>query len=391
MACSVMATAAYSVLAPLLIDHFDISRSVYGFLVAVFSGTGAVFSPLMGSLMDRMRVRSGLRLLFLISASSLISIALSPSVAFLFAATVLAGLGNAVGNPITNKAIAASDQSGGRGWIVGIKQSGVQLAFFLAGIVIPPIALRFGWRAGLLSALVAPLVGAVLTRWSGVGRNPAPHGEPTGMAGRSDGPVDGRPTGGAAATHGVRHLAVYGAMMGLASGSLVSYLPLYVHEGLQGSVSTGGFMAALVGIVGVAARIYWGRATDGRLYHGKALWTIAGLSTTALLLVFSGRWLGILPVWIGAGLAGSSLVAWNSVGMLAVMDLVPRFEVGRASGTVMVGFLGGVTVSPIVAGWIIDSSGSYSPVWFATALLTFGSSFVARRLPRPDGSARSAI
>jgi MFS family permease len=42
---------------------------------------------------------------------------------------------------------------------------------------------------------------------------------------------------------------------------------------------------------------------------------------------------------------------------------------GRASGVVMLGFLGGLSVSAPVAGFAVDRLGEYWPVWAAAAAL----------------------
>jgi predicted MFS family arabinose efflux permease len=59
---------------------------------------------------------------------------------------------------------------------------------------------------------------------------------------------------------------------------------------------------------------------------------------------------------------------------------------GRASGIVMLGFLGGLTAGSPVAGAVIDAVGSYQPVWAGSAALLLASALVA--LPRFTGGTR---
>ena len=63
------------------------------------------------------------------------------------------------------------------------------------------------------------------------------------------------------------------------------------------------------------------------------------------------------------------IAAWNAVAMLAIIVTVPRLQAGRASGVVMFGFLGGLSLGSPAAGWIVDATGSYQPVWTACLIL----------------------
>jgi cyanate permease len=68
-------------------------------------------------------------------------------------------------------------------------------------------------------------------------------------------------------------------------------------------------------------------------------------------------------------------VAWNSVGMLAVISLVDNATLGRASGLVQLGFLAGYASSPTLFGASVDLTGSYGPGWVGT-LGVFAAAFV---------------
>jgi nitrate/nitrite transporter NarK len=55
--------------------------------------------------------------------------------------------------------------------------------------------------------------------------------------------------------------------------------------------------------------------------------------------------------------------------MLATMAVVPLHQSGRASGRVMVGFLGGLGLTPPLFGAAVDRVGSYTPCWIALAVV----------------------
>ena len=56
--------------------------------------------------------------------------------------------------------------------------------------------------------------------------------------------------------------------------------------------------------------------------------------------------------------------------MLAIIMFVPTSQSGRASGVVMLGFLGGLTISAPLAGAAVDAWDDYTPVWLTAAALT---------------------
>ena len=73
---------------------------------------------------------------------------------------------------------------------------------------------------------------------------------------------------------------------------------------------------------------------------------------------------------------------WNAVAMLAVILGIAKSQAGRASGTVMVGFLGGLGVGAPIAGLVIDATDSYQPVWFGALILALASALVAEYASR---------
>jgi uncharacterized membrane protein YfcA len=55
--------------------------------------------------------------------------------------------------------------------------------------------------------------------------------------------------------------------------------------------------------------------------------------------------------------------------MLAIIMFYSTAQAGRASGIVMLGFLGGMSISAPVAGLVVDRTGDYWPVWTVAAML----------------------
>jgi hypothetical protein len=246
--------------------------------------------------------------------------------------------------------------------VTGVKQSGVQVGAFLAGLVLPGAAGAWGWRPALAGCAVLGVAGLGLTRLyvprpSGV----ASHGL-TGQPASSDGtPARPRPELGQA----VNQLTVYALLMGFGVGAVGAYLPLYAVEELGYSRATAGLTAAVMGLVGIGARVGWGRRQDRTTTPVmRSLGTLAVGSVVASGAMALAASLGSALLWVGAALFGATAVAWNALGMLWIVRDVDVSVAGRASGRVLLGFYLGFLAGPVSFGWAVDHVG-YGAGWVA--------------------------
>jgi predicted MFS family arabinose efflux permease len=236
---------------------------------------------------------------------------------------------------------------GSRGWVTGIKQSGVQIGIFVGGIGLPPLALILGWRWALaISALVGLAIGAVALAF-------LPAAGDRLEAGVRLAPASRLPSV-------VRRLAAFGMLMGVGVGSLGTYLPLYAQEAIGLSVAIAGWVMAVFGVVGLVARITWGRIAERAAHPATPLFWIAVLTLWSWLLIWGASPQAPALLWLGAVLAGVGSVSWMSVGMMAVMTTVEPERAGRGSAAVTLGFAVGLTVGPIAFGTALDATGSYA-------------------------------
>jgi predicted MFS family arabinose efflux permease len=355
MAVATFAGPAFAVLARFIIDELGLTRAEFGLVVASFSTVGALASPAIGRLTDSMGGRKALAAIFILGGLGMLAIASGPTYLWLIAAAVLAGFGQAFGNPGTNKLISVHVPVGQRGAITGWKQSGVQAGVFLAGMLLPAGALAWGWRptmaiAGALSLLTVGVVGFVV-----------PHDPPRTAGSR----VSRRLIWSAP----ILWLTLYGFLMGAAGGAVNTYLPLYGEEGLGLSVAVAGSVAGLAGLVAFFSRVIWARHSERGARYIRSLILIAALSVvfTGALLAASewGTWL----LWVGALGLGASSTSWNSVGMLALMVYAGVDQAGGASGVVLLGFLAGLGLGPPAFGWSVDRFDTYGPgLWGVVAV-----------------------
>ena len=357
-----------SVLASTFIEEFNLSRFELGLIGSLNTAVGALTAPLSGRLTDRIGPRLSSVAAQLIAAFGLTMVALSQSVIMLIIAACILGIPQGWGNPTTNALIAERVEPGKRGTITGIKQSGVTLGEFLAGLTLPVLAGALGWRwavgsyAGVFAVVgLAPLLLPARVA-------------PFTVTDASTTNVESKPYN----MRGVRLIALYAFLMGTSGGAISRFLALFAEEEAGMSNTVAGIVLALTGLGGMAARIGAGKLAEKRIPPLKLLSILAiiGTSVSALLLITLevGAWM----LWPVAVLFAVGHTAWNAVAMLAIIIGVPKARAGRASGAVMVGFLGGLAVGAPLAGLCIDATGSYQAVWVATLVLAAFAALVAQ-------------
>lgn len=368
-----MASTAYlifivSVLASTFIEEFDLSRFELGLIGSLNTAVGALTAPLSGRLTDRIGPRLSSVTAQLIAAFGLTMVALSQSVIMLIIAACILGIPQGWGNPTTNALIAERVEPGKRGTITGIKQSGVTLGVFLAGLTLPGLAGALGWRwaVGIYAGIFAVVSLAPLLLPARVA--------PFTVTDASTAEVESKPYN----MRAVRLIAVYAFLMGTSGGAISRFLALFAEEEVGLSNTAAGIVLALTGLGGMAARIGAGKLAEKRIAPLKLLSILAiigtGVSVLLLITLDVGAWL----LWPIAALFAVGHTAWNAVAMLAIIIGVPKAQAGRASGAVMVGFLGGLAVGAPLAGLSIDATDSYQTVWVATLVLAACAALVAQ-------------
>ena len=384
-----------AVLAVDIIADLDLSRAELGFIGAINTATGALSAPFTGRLTDRIGAWMAAITGMCIGSLGMAVMALSPNAAVLSLSALISGIPQGWGNPATNALIAERVAPGAQGTITGIKQSGVQFGVFLSGFTLPTLALWSGWRGSAWVYCAAFAIGAVATAVllprhpngfvGTLASPPSPQMEAGTISGRgNENPQAAAGSGGIVDTAEkgvgteapstidpwILRLAGYALLMGMAGGAIGRFFPLWAEEAIGLSTTRAGLLVALTGLLGIGARIVAGRVAETIISPQRLLRILAGLGGAyAVMLVLTpilGPWL----LWPGTVFNAVGIGAWNAVAMLAIIMVVPRALAGRASGIVMFGFLGGLSISSPLTGWVVDEWGSYQPVWVACVVLT---------------------
>lgn len=353
MTSATLLPVAIGALGPFVVEDLALSRPQLGILVTASFVVASGASLFMGRLADSSDERRLLPFLFILAGSVLLASSFAPSYGTLLIPFGLAGLCLAAANPVTNKLVSAHIPPSMQGLTMGIKQSGVTVGILAAGLVLPQVALAFGWQRAMRFAAVIPLAAGVISLPL-LPRGPAPTRParnfrihfPPGL---------------------VRWLLFFAFFMGGGVASTHTFLPLFAHETLGFPENVAGLTLSTIGFTGIFARILWTHLANrpGRL--GKALAGIAGASVISSIAFLSAPTIGSGAVWFGAVLQGSSAVAWAPIAMLAVLQNVGYDETGHASSMVNFGFFAGFILSPPGFGFLVESTGTYTAGWLMVA------------------------
>lgn len=360
MAMSMVPGPIIGILSRFFIDDLGLTRTEMGAVATLHAFVIMALSIPLGLLADRIGGRWMLVLMLSFVFLGLMTMSFSWNLWSLFVFAGIAGVPAGGGNSATNNIIVENVPPGSRGWITGIKQSGVQMGVFLAGVLLPAMADALGWRSALAIGSFTALAGIVLV----LVVIPARSTQRTGTEVRRGGSVP----------RSVWWVSGYGVTMGIGMGSFFAFLPLYAQERVGVSVGVAGLVVAVSGVTGVAARMVWGRITERAGDPFKPLISVALIGMGAMALVWAGSSTAAF-LWIGAGLMGIGPAAWMSVGMFAAISMAGPRRTGASTAMVMMGFGLGLTIGPVIFGWAVDTTGDYD-VPLGWLLINFATSVV---------------
>jgi predicted MFS family arabinose efflux permease len=349
-----LATFAVGALGPSIVSELELSRTQLGLIGSVVSLTAVGGSLLLGRLVDGFGARAVTFGLVAGSAVSLLVLAAAPVYPVLLAMGVVAGLAQACANPVTNSLISQFAPLGRRGIVMGVKQSGVQVAQFFVGFTLPPISVAMGWRTSVAVTLVLVILVGVWG-YRDLPRVQLPHRSPAQV--RSLVPER------AQLRRDLLWLCIYTFTLALAVQPVNIYLPLYAFESGLLSITGAGATVGVIGAVGVCARILVGRLVTRLPAPSICLGPMALIAVMSMFSLATAASNGLAWLWLGAALFAVSALAGNVVIMLTLLARVSGGSTGHASGLVSASMFVGFAAGPFAFGLLVDATDSYASAW----------------------------
>lgn len=371
-----VAVLAVAPLAPLLLEDLDLTRAQVGlFLPAIYLGGVAMSLPA-GWLTDRFGARLTLAAGQCLTGALVALAATADRLALMLLYLFLGGLGWAVVNPATGRAILERFPARERGFAMGIKQTGLTVGGIAASLTLPAVALAHGWRTALTIAALASLAAAAADLAL------LPRDRMRHHAGASD-PARFSELGRFLGNRSLLVLLLSGLALGMAQASVLAYLALFARERLGLSVVAAGGLLALVQAGGTLSRLGWGIVSD-RFFGGRRRPCVILNSVIggASYLVFASA-ISLPHVAMGAVavVAGAGAFGWVGLYLALAAEVGGHRYAGLLTGVAVSFAWSGVLLGPPLFGLLLQATGTYGAPWLALAVLAFGAAAALASIP----------
>jgi ACS family hexuronate transporter-like MFS transporter len=362
-------------LKPVLERELNWKESEYGWIVFAFQCAYAVMMPIAGRIIDWLGTRIGYALAVLVWSLASMSHSLARNAMQFALARFALGIGEAANFPAAIKTVADWFPQRERALATGIFNSGTNVGAIVAPLMVPFLAVRFGWRSAFLVAGSLDLIWIVA--WLAMFRRPREHQRLSASelalieSDRENETQQRVPY-----TRLLTKRAAWAFLVGKFMTDPVwwfylYWLPGFLNATYQLDLSHLGpplvviYVAADVGSIG-------GGWLSSRLLSRQ--WSVTAARKTAMLVCAAA----VLPVaaimfvghnlWLVVALVGLAAAAhqgWSANLFTLPSDTFPRAMVGSVVGLGgLGGAVGGMLVSPVIGYWLDFSHGAYGPLFF---------------------------
>ena len=353
------------VVLPIIKDSFCLNHAQAGMLTAsYFLGIG-LMSAIVGLLVDFFGVRKMTIFGTFLLGCSLIAAAWMSGIGFMMFLLISAGTGYSVITPASNTAVMSWFNERVRATAMGFKQTGINGGGFLGGLIVPSLAIALGWRLALsMAGLIvggAMLLMILLYR----DKDTLAHRSLT----MSQWLLQVKDV---LRNRSILLLSVEGFFRVGVQMAFLTYLVLYLHNGLHLSLVAASLLFAIAQASGGAGRIIWGLVSD-RVFRErrKIVYMVISLIAMTFFFLFGQLrpstypWIVVIVVsCLSFTAAGHQGVSLTLIGECAGLKLT-----GTASGiSQSFFFLGAMLLSPIF-GFIVDTFKSFSTAWSSLAFI----------------------
>ena len=382
--------ATISFALPLISKELHLDPSTKGVLLSAFFWSYALMQIPMGIVADRVNLRWLYAGAFALWSVSQGLIGFASGLSGLIAFRVLLGIGEAIYLPGGSKIVSLLFRPSERGLPCGLFDFGTRTGLVIEAVLVPRMLTHYGWRTTF--AIVGFTALLWLVPWLIITPKRL-QGNATGTAASS------RPGFQRTFVSLVTNRNLLGICLGFFCFDyywyfLVNWLPDYLVTSRGLTILKAGFYAALPYLVFGVSEPIGGWIADRLVGAGwsetrarKGIVTIAFL--TGLLLIPAAR--VDTPGVAVALIIGGCLVGLATGNLLVILQsCAPHTEVGLWTGVYnFVGNIAGI-LSPLITGYLIEKTGSYTPPFvLAAALIAVGPLafwFIVGELKAENGS-----
>jgi MFS transporter, ACS family, aldohexuronate transporter len=363
------------ILAPVLQKSIGWNEAQYGYIVTAFQAAYGISILVSGRIIDLVGTRKGYSISVVIwgLASMAHSLVRTP-LGFGIARFAL-GIGEAGNFPAAIKAVAEWFPRKERALAVGIFNSGTNCGAVMAPLMIPWIALQFGWRAAFLLTGVTDFIWLMF--WLAMYRKPAAHQKvsPQELAYiQSDPPATEAPAP-------LSVLLMKRQTWAYSFAKIVSdpvwwfylyWLPKFLStKGL--SFSHLGLPLAVIYVASSTGSVAGGWLSSFLL---KRNWSVNRARKTTMLLcaclAVSALFVPhVTNLWIAVALISAATAAhqgWSTNLFTTVSDMFPQRTVGSVVGIGGTISAVGSMLTALIAGMVLQRTGSYNALFFVAGI-----------------------
>ena len=359
------------VLAPDLQRAFAWNEIEYGYIVTAFQAAYAIGLVTAGAVIDRLGTRLGYALAITVWSLAAMSHALVGSVAGFAMARFALGLGEAGNFPAAIKTVAEWFPRRERAFATGIFNSGSNIGAIIAPLAVPVLAVSFGWQAAFLAT--GALSAAWLVTWLATYRPPEqhPHLSSAELALIRSDPQE--PSIRVPWLQLLRHRQTWAFVMAKFMTDpiwwfFLFWLPKFLNAEYGLTLTGLGLPLVVIYLMADVGSIAGGWIAGRFIKRGwsvnrarKGAMLICALAVTPISFASNAGNLWLAVALIGLATAGHQ--GWSANVFTLTSDMFPRHTVASVVG---MGGFGGAVGGMLIAtftGFLLESTGSYVPVF----------------------------
>lgn len=369
-----------SLLKPSLEKDLGWTEATYGWIVFAFQLAYAVMMPLAGRMIDYLGTRLGYLISIGIWSVAAAAHALAGSATGFGAARFALGFGESANFPAALKAVSDWFPQRERALATGIFNSGANIGALAAPLLVPFLAIHYGWRSAFIFTGSLGFLWGVLWFW--FFREPAEHpnlgaDELALIRSDNEAPQTGPP---------VPYLALLGSRAAWAYliGKFLTdpvwwfylfWLPGFLSKNYGLDLSGLGLPLVIIYQASMIGSIGGGWISSSLIKRGwtvnrgrKTAMLICAIAVTAAIFTYKAQNLWVAVTLIS--IAAAAHQGWSANIYNVPVDVFPRRVVASAIGFGgMGGAVGGLLASPAIGYWLDWSGGAYGPLFVCAGSL----------------------